>query len=128
MALYVNGKKVFNSLVVDGDIDYLESWVITNKNTTMVSHLTYLPDGSLSDVVSAGQAGNTTLTLGDVSTYIGASSNWLWQATATADMKYKIYDVVNQSLSELRTATANTVILQGVPISGNYVYEIRRYS
>lgn len=109
-------------------VDYLESWIISNSSTTNVSHIEYNTDGIITDFINYPQPGNTTRVLGDVSTYIGASSNWLWQVTATADMTYRIFDVVNNTVTELRTATANTVILNNIPSSGDYIYEIRRYS
>ena len=128
MALYVNGKKVFNSLVVDGGKDYFESWIITNNTTTMSVHNEYNNDGSLSSCSVYSQGGNVTQVEGDMNIRIGSDTGWKWQMTATADMIYKVYDVVNGTLSELRTATNGTVVLSNVDMTGNITYEIRRYS
>lgn len=126
-----DGVDGYAEVTVDGagdGIDYFESWIITNNTTTMSVHNEYNNDGSLSSCSVYGQAGNVTQVEGDMNIRIGSDTGWKWQMTATADMTYKIYDAVNGTLSELRTATNGTVVLSNVDMTGNITYEIRRYS
>lgn len=112
---------------VGGGIDYPESWIITNNSTTMSVHTEYI-DGVVSSYAVYSQPGNQSRVEGDLTIFIGESSGWLWNVTATADMTYRIYNVINGTLGDLLTATSGTVIMSGIPITGDYTYEIRRYS
>ena len=112
---------------VGGGIDYPESWIITNNSTTMSVHTEYI-DGVVSSYAVYSQPGNQSRVEGDLTIFIGESSGWLWNVIATADMTYRIYDMINGTLGALLTATSGTVIMSGIPITGDYTYEIRRYS
>ena len=112
---------------VNEGVDYPESWIITNDSTTMSVHTEYI-DGVVSSYAVYSQPGNQSRVEGDLTIFIGESSGWLWNVTATADMTYRIYDMINGTLGDLLTATSGTVIMSGIPITGDYTYEIRRYS
>ncbi len=93
----------------------------------MSVHTEYV-DGVVSSYAVYSQPGNQSRVEGDLTIFIGESSGWLWNVTATADMTYRIYDMINGTLGALLTATSGTVIMSGIPITGDYTYEIRRYS
>lgn len=119
--------KMALNLNIRSNIDYIESWIITNNSTTMSVHTEYVA-GLMSSYAVYSQPGNQSRVEGDLTIFIGESSGWLWTVTATADMTYRIYDMINGTLGDLLTATSGTVILSGTPITGDYTYEIRRYS
>lgn len=114
-----------------GGVDYVESWIVANTSAsnvpTTTTHITY-SDGSMTSFDIKSNAGNTTVVMGDLTTFIGDSTSYKWKATVTADMKIRLFDVINQTLGELQTVTSGTVIITGGPISPNpYCIEIRRY-
>lgn len=114
-----------------GGIDYLESWIINSKSAvnipTTTTHLVYT-NGSISTFENADNAGNETVTLGDISTYIGNSSGYYWWVTANASMTYRIYDVLSGTLGALQTASVGQRIISDGDIDNPYCMEIRRYS
>ena len=112
-------------------IDYLESWIINSKSAvnipTTTTHLVYT-DGSITTFENADNAGNETVTLGDITTFIGDASSFYWWVTANANMTYRIYNVLTGTLGELQTATSGTRIISDGSIATDYCMEIRRYS
>lgn len=128
----VRSLKIRKAEYVETGVDYIESWTLKSQNSTttvptITTHITYT-DGNISAFEVKENAGNANVVCGDVTTYIGDASSYLWKATATDDMTYRIYDIVNDTLSELRTATNGDVIVSGGSISSPYCVEIRRYS
>ena len=123
---------VFDSGGSGGGIDYIESWIIKSQNTgtnipTITTHLTY-NDGIITSFDVAQNAGNATITSGDITTYIGDASNYKWKVTANDDMEYRIVDIINGTVSGLLSASSGDVIISDGIISGAYCMEIRRYS
>ena len=125
----------YNPVIVNvsggGGINYLESWIINSKSAvnipTTTTHLVYT-NGSISTFENADNAGNETVTLGDISTFIGDASSFYWWVTANANMTYRIYNVLTGTLGNLQTATSGTRIISDGTIDTNYCMEIRRYS
>lgn len=113
-----------------GGVDYVESWIIANTSAnnvpTTTTHITY-SDGSMTSFDIKSNAGNTTVVMGDLNTFIGGSSNWKWTATATANMKVRLFDVINQTLGDIQTITSGSTFITDGPSTGSYCIEIRRY-
>jgi len=113
-----------------GGIDYIESWILKSGSSdsvpTIVSHSEYT-DGNISSFDVKQQPGGSSVVNGDITTYIGGDSNWLWRATATAAMTYRIFDVNAQTLGPLLTAAAGDVIVSNGDLN-TFCVEIRRYS
>ena len=113
-----------------GGVDYPEAWIIANTSAngvpTTTTHITY-SNGSMTSFDIKSNAGNTTVVMGDLNTYIGGSSNWKWTATATANMKVRLFDVINQTLGDIQTITSGSTFITGGPSTGPYCIEIRRY-
>lgn len=112
-------------------IDYLESWIINSKSAvnipTTTTHLVYT-NGEISAFENADNAGNETVTLGDISTFIGDASGFYWWVTANANMTYRIYNVLTGTLGALQTAQSGDRIISDGYIDNPYCMEIRRYS
>lgn len=127
--LMLNGVNYTASQGGDG-VDYIESWILKSGSSvsvpTIVIHQEFT-DGKLSSIDVKEQGGGSTVVSGDISTYIGSSSSWLWQATATDAMTYKLYNVNTQTEGPLQTAQANDVIINDGDLN-TYCMEIRRYS
>ncbi len=113
-----------------GGIDYIESWILKSGSSdsvpTIVAHMTYT-DGQLDSFDVKQQGGGASVVSGDITTYIGNDSSWLWRATATDDMTYRLYNVNNQTLGPLQTAENGDVIINDGDLT-TYCMEIRRYS
>lgn len=111
-------------------VDYIESWIIKSASSvavpTIVAHTVYT-DGQPSSFDVKQQEGNTSLSNGDITTYIGSDSNWLWKVTATAAMTYRLFNVNTGVLGNLQTAAVNDVIIDDGDLT-TYCMEIRRYS
>jgi len=110
--------------------DYIESWILKSGSSdsvpTIVIHQTFT-DGLLSGIDVKQQGGGSTVNSGDISTYIGGDSNWLWRATANDDMTYTLYDVNTQTEGALQTAQNGDIIINDGDLN-TYCMEIRRYS
>lgn len=125
----------YNPVIVNvsggGGIDYLESWIINSKSavniSTTTTHLVYT-NGEISAFENADNAGNETVTLGDISTFIGDASGFYWWVTANANMTYRIYNVLTGTLGALQTAQSGDRIISDGTIDTDYCMEIRRYS
>lgn len=126
--LMLNG--VCYTAAKEGGIDYIESWILKSGSSdsvpTIVIHQEFT-DGKLSSIDVKQQGGGSTIVSGDISTYIGNDSNWLWKATATDDMTYRIFNVNTQTLGPLLTAAAGDVIVSDGDLN-TFCVEIRRYS
>lgn len=113
-----------------GGIDYIESWILKSGSSdsvpTIVIHQEFT-DGKLSSIDVKQQGGGSSVVSGDITTYIGNDSSWLWRATATDDMSYKLYDVNTQTEGPLQTAQSGDVIINDGDLN-TYCVEIRRYS
>lgn len=114
-----------------GGVDYLESWIINSQTSipipTTTTHIQYT-DGVISAFDVCQNQGNDTITMGDITTFIGSASDWLWRVTANNDMTYKLYDVLTGTLGELQTAQSGDVIIDDGVVGTAYCVEIRRYS
>jgi hypothetical protein len=112
-------------------IDYLESWIINSKSAvnipTTTTHLVYT-NGAISTFENADNAGNETVTLGDITTFIGDASGYYWWVTANTNMTYRIYDVLAGTLGALQTAQSGDRIISDVDVLVPHCMEIRRYS
>ena len=84
-------------------------------------------NGAMTSIAVMANEGNKTVVNGDITTFIGQSSGWRWKVTATANMKIRLYDMINETLGDLQTITANTDIITDGPSNTNYCIEIRRY-
>ena len=117
--------------VESGGIDYIESWIINSKSSvaipTTTTHIEYT-DGAMSSFDVADNAGNETVTMGDITTFIGNASGFYWWVTANDDMTYRIYNVLTGELGELQTASSGDRIIDDGDIDVPYCMEIRRYS
>ena len=112
-------------------IDYDESWVIMTNMTdssmpTKNARIEY-SNGAMTAIDVRVNAGNSTVVNGDITTFIGGASGWKWKVTATANMKIRLYDMINETLGDLQTISANTDIITDGPANTNYCIEIRRY-
>lgn len=127
----VSSLKIRKAYKVEVGVDYLESWIINSKSAvnipTTTTHLVYT-NGSISAFENADNAGNETVTLGDISTFIGDASGFYWWVTANANMTYRIYNVLTGTLGELQTAQSGDRIISDGVIDVPYCMEIRRYS
>ena len=114
-----------------GGIDYLESWIINSKTSlpipTSTTHITYT-NGNISAFDVCQNAGNDTITMGDITTFIGNASDFYWWVTANTNMTYRIYDVLTGTLGALQTAQSGDRIISDGDIDIPYCMEIRRYS
>lgn len=128
--LMLNGVNYTGGASGGGGVDYIESWILKSGSSvsvpTIVIHQEFT-DGKLSSIDVKEQGGNSSVVNGDITTYIGSDSNWLWKATATDDMTYKLYNVNTQTEGPLQTAQANDVIINDGDLN-TYCMEIRRYS
>lgn len=114
-----------------GAIDYNESWVIMTNTTdasmpTKNAHIEY-SNGAMTSIDVRVNEGNSTVVNGDITTFIGNASGWKWKVTATANMKIRLYDMINETLGDLQTISANTDIITDAPSNTDYCMEIRRY-
>ncbi len=113
------------------EIDYIESLLVSTDTSeafaTEVFYATY-SNGVLTRVKYSRQEGGTTVTLGDFQSYIGDSTSWLWRVTALADMEIRVDDITNGTQGQRQQVHSSDIILSGVPITGLYQYEIKRYS
>lgn len=128
----VSSLKIRKATAVEGGgIDYLESWIINSKSSvnipTTTTHIQYT-DGVMSSFDVADNAGNETVIMGDITTFIGDASSFYWWVTANDDMTYRIYNVLTGVLGELQTASSGDRIISDGDISNPYCMEIRRYS
>lgn len=109
----------------------IETWIINSKSATIhpttTAHFVY-NNGLLTGYDVADNAGNETVTMGDISTFIGDASSFNWWVTANANMTYRLFDVINGTLGTLQTATIGTKIISDGTIADPYCIEIRRYS
>ena len=123
--IYIEG---IDSAVND---NYIESWILKSGSNdeiaTIVSHSTFSNTGEMSSFDVKPQRGGATVVSGDITTEIGSSTNWLWKATATADMTYRLYNVNNGNIGTLQTAHNGDVIISDGDLT-TYCMEIRRYS
>lgn len=126
--LMLNG--VCYTAAKEGGVDYIESWILKSGSSdsvpTIVIHQEFT-DGKLSSIDVKQQGGGSSVVSGDITTYIGNDSNWLWKATTTDDMTYKLYNVNTQTLGPLLTAAAGDVIVSDGDLN-TFCVEIRRYS
>lgn len=117
--------------VENGGFIPVETWIINSKSATFhpttTAHFVY-NNGLLTGYDVADNAGNETVTMGDISTFIGDASSFNWWVTANANMTYRLFDVINGTLGTLQTATIGTKIISDGTIADPYCIEIRRYS
>ena len=123
--------KMALNINIRGNIDYLESWIINSQTSipipTTTTHIQYT-DGVISAFDVCQNQGDATITMGDITTFIGSASSWLWRVTANNDMTYRLYDVLTGTLGELQTAQSGDVIIDDGITGTAYCVEIRRYS
>lgn len=121
----------YSSVTVNVTSGIIESWIINSKTSisipTTTTHISYTND-IISSFDVCQNAGDHTITMGDLQTFIGNSSDFYWQVTALDDMTYKIHDVLNNTYSELLTASNGDVIIDDGTIDEPYCMEIIRYS
>ena len=112
-------------------IDYIESFLVSTDTSeafpTEVFYTAY-SDGVLTRVKYSRQEGGRIVTIGDFQSFIGDNSNWLWQVTALDDMEIRVDDITNGTQGQKQQVHSGDIILSGVPITGLYQYEIKRYS